>query len=603
MRKPFENIFLHYFDIHFLSSLPVYGSLRRPLLERECDLATRFAIMASERVLIPVASFAESPICRKVITPFEELYDDGRIVLICSEPDIGSFAEHKLSQYSKTSMQYKVYTDFQEPSTLLPALVGRKRSATADIASAWLAGAENQFAGVGFAREQLTDGLQKVWERTPELLDGRAFTPENASTILGVEPKQFALRSAISSIINRAYFDSYGKEHDAAIVTDLVYLNSSSALCPEGQFGLPYRKLLNATRENGLVERIQKAQASDIVSLEASDTWIKCVTCALEYTGYEVQRMVTSSERRNVLPYSYQGAESAAEGASFDVLVVTALQIEYQAFASIMSNRQSYCDSVDSTLVGYSGSSNEGASKILLIHLGAMGNNSAAAVTSKVLSVHPEIRYVLMSGIAGAVPNANSAEEHVRLGDVVVSDLAGVVQYDYGKNTSDSFIHRDNPRPASSALLQHANQIFAEKRLGDSDWTKNIELIVEKLGESWGRPGSEKDILHDEAGAVLEHPEDGERNPAEPRVFFGKIASANMVQKDGKVRDNLREDYGVRAIEMEASGIAEAAIVQEKHYLVVRGMCDYCDSFKNDEWQKYASVVAAAFSWEIVKRL
>lgn len=76
-----------------------------------------------------------------------------------------------------------------------------------------------------------------------------------------------------------------------------------------------------------------------------------------------------------------------------------------------------------------------------------------------------------------------------------------------------------------------------------------------------------------------------------------------MVQKDGKVRDNLREDYGVRAIEMEASGIAEAAIVQEKHYLVVRGMCDYCDSFKNDEWQKYASVVAAAFSWEIVKRL
>jgi len=30
--------------------------------------------------------------------------------------------------------------------------------------------------------------------------------------------------------------------------------------------------------------------------------------------------------------------------------------------------------------------------------------------------------------------------------------------------------------------------------------------------------------------------------------------------------------------------------------LVVRGICDYCDDNKNDLWQGYAAVVAAAYT-------
>src|SRR5450759_1618651 len=80
-----------------------------------------------------------------------------------------------------------------------------------------------------------------------------------------------------------------------------------------------------------------------------------------------------------------------------------------------------------------------------------------------------------------------------------------------------------------------------------------------------------------------EHPLDTKRIKGQPRVFIGPIASANILQKDPKARDELREKFGVKAIEMEASGIADATWNHAVGYLVVRGICDYCDSHKNDD--------------------
>jgi nucleoside phosphorylase len=37
--------------------------------------------------------------------------------------------------------------------------------------------------------------------------------------------------------------------------------------------------------------------------------------------------------------------------------------------------------------------------------------------------------------------------------------------------------------------------------------------------------------------------------------------------------------------------------------LVIRGISDYCDSHKNDQWQGYASATAAAYAREVVLRM
>jgi nucleoside phosphorylase len=69
------------------------------------------------------------------------------------------------------------------------------------------------------------------------------------------------------------------------------------------------------------------------------------------------------------------------------------------------------------------------------------------------------------------------------------------------------------------------------------------------------------------------------------------------------LRDKLREDCGVIAIEMEGSGIADAAWNTAKNYLVIRGICDYCDDMKNDVWQGYAAVAAAAYARAVISSI
>jgi nucleoside phosphorylase len=80
-----------------------------------------------------------------------------------------------------------------------------------------------------------------------------------------------------------------------------------------------------------------------------------------------------------------------------------------------------------------------------------------------------------------------------------------------------------------------------------------------------------------------------------PRIFSGPIAAANVLLKDSDRRDALAQQFNVLAVEMESSGIADAAWINGRSgYLSVRGICDYCDAAKGDVWQGYAAVSAAA---------
>jgi nucleoside phosphorylase len=102
---------------------------------------------------------------------------------------------------------------------------------------------------------------------------------------------------------------------------------------------------------------------------------------------------------------------------------------------------------------------------------------------------------------------------------------------------------------------------------------------------------------------VLNHPTDPIRNPGVPRVHHSPIASSGTLLKNPKRRDQLGAQFGVKAVEMEGAGIAEAAWAGGRGYLVIRGGCDYCDTHKNDDWQRYAAVVAAAYLKALLSQL
>jgi nucleoside phosphorylase len=85
----------------------------------------------------------------------------------------------------------------------------------------------------------------------------------------------------------------------------------------------------------------------------------------------------------------------------------------------------------------------------------------------------------------------------------------------------------------------------------------------------------------------------------QPVVHRGLILSGGGVVKNPEDRDRLRRDHGdAICFEMEAAGIMD-----EIPCLVVRGICDYADTHKQDGWHHYAAAVAAAYGKAILLKI
>ncbi|UKZ52901.1 hypothetical protein TrVGV298_006687 [Trichoderma virens] len=225
---------------------------------------------------------------------------------------------------------------------------------------------------------------------------------------------------------------------------------------------------------------------------------------------------------------------------------------------------------------------------------GQVGTIEAGITASRMLITFPSIKIGLMAGIAGGVPSNG-----VRLGDVVIGtpsgEYPGVVQWDLGKIESGGILKRTGALNKSpKALLTAVSTLETEHQLGGS----TIPQRLEELRTKWPRLVDKycwSQKLTDPLAT------EGSRNIyREPEVHYGIIASGDRVIKDAETRDCLNESLGgkVLAIEMEAAGLMD-----NFPCIVIRGICDYADSHKNDEWQEYAAAVAAACSKELLEVL
>jgi hypothetical protein len=92
---------------------------------------------------------------------------------------------------------------------------------------------------------------------------------------------------------------------------------------------------------------------------------------------------------------------------------------------------------------------------------------------------------------------------------------------------------------------------------------------------------------------VLREPRPGlELNPD---VDHGLIASADKLTKDAIVRDEFAAHRDILCFETEAAGLMN-------HFpcLVIRGIINYSDSHKNNTWEGYAAMVAAAYAKDLL---
>jgi nucleoside phosphorylase len=65
--------------------------------------------------------------------------------------------------------------------------------------------------------------------------------------------------------------------------------------------------------------------------------------------------------------------------------------------------------------------------------------------------------------------------------------------------------------------------------------------------------------------------------------------------KHGRIREQLRKETGALCFEMEAAGL-----MQDFPCIVIRGICDYADSHKNQQWQGYAALAAVSYTKELL---
>ena len=286
--------------------------------------------------------------------------------------------------------------------------------------------------------------------------------------------------------------------------------------------------------------------------------------------------------------------------------IITALPKEFAAMKILLENTTSF--KVPGQGAGrkyFLGKipSNDGEYHSVVLALADMGNNIAALRASLLLEHFPNVTSIIMTGIAGGVPYPEEVDEHVRLGDIVVSDHRGIIQYDFVSDKIEEKVHRFPPRPPSASLLEAVRLLQAFEIEGNRPWLKYIDQGVDKL--NFHRPPTSKDILFssENDNEVIPHKHDKKRTKGQPRVFYGPIASANRLLKNPIKRDELREKFKIKAVEMESSGIADATWNREIGYLAIRGICDYCDSKKGDDWQDYAAIIAAAYTRALIESI
>ncbi|EAQ90477.1 hypothetical protein CHGG_02412 [Chaetomium globosum CBS 148.51] len=210
----------------------------------------------------------------------------------------------------------------------------------------------------------------------------------------------------------------------------------------------------------------------------------------------------------------------------------------------------------------------------------------------------------------------------IRLGDVVVSrpdgTTGGVCQYDLIKAKSGDRRERKGfLRPPPTVLLNALVSIQADHESTYSKVPNFLQQMLKKnpkmnrrskQNPGYIHQGTDNDRLFQPSCHHVPGPDcrscntAGEvkrdaRDTTDPEIHYGTIASGNSLVKDAATRDRIVADVGVDCIcfEMEAAGLMN-------HFpcLVIRGICDYADSHKNDRWQRYASATAAAYTKELL---
>ncbi|CAG8221817.1 unnamed protein product [Penicillium olsonii] len=289
----------------------------------------------------------------------------------------------------------------------------------------------------------------------------------------------------------------------------------------------------------------------------------------------------------------------------YTIAWICALHIEMAAARAMLDDvHQSLPTHADDTNTYLLGSIKQHHVVITCLPAEQYGTNNAALVMTNLKRSFPAIRASLMVGIGGGVPGKSD----IRLGDIVVGTR--VMQYDLGKIAGDGVFQRTAiPRTPGLLLGTAVSALRSTHELRPSRVLSILQQKLEAHSE-YDHPRSQDRLFlptYDHRSPLAANCDDCDHSKLVLRsrrisndilIHYGAIASGNQVMRHGVTRDNLARELDVICFEMEAAGLMDIIPC-----LPVRGICDYSDSHKSKEWQRYAAATAAAYAKELVEEI
>ncbi|KAF7122852.1 hypothetical protein CNMCM5793_000962 [Aspergillus hiratsukae] len=262
-----------------------------------------------------------------------------------------------------------------------------------------------------------------------------------------------------------------------------------------------------------------------------------------------------------------------------------------------------------------------GGHSVVIAKCTRTGTANASTAVTHMLRTFDKIRFGLMVGIGGGAADAPGSHDPRRsttdilLGDVVVSkpegNHGGILQYDKGRRGPEKFEIESHLNSPGDLLISATDKLSRDhrfKRGNMAGYIEEAQLKLEALGMShFSFPGRHHDLLF---ATRYNHPNETENDCRncdsaevvrtsvprnDPVVHYGLIASGNTVVRDAHMRDTMRREHNVVCFDMEAAGL-----MNNFPCLVIRGISDYADTHKNDLWQPYAALTAAAYAKDLL---
>jgi nucleoside phosphorylase len=235
------------------------------------------------------------------------------------------------------------------------------------------------------------------------------------------------------------------------------------------------------------------------------------------------------------------------------------------------------------------------------------GTGSAAALASQVKKFFPKLWFALLVGVAAGLPNhSRKPPLDIRLGDVLVGlpagESAGLVTYDLGQYGDGGFQPLRFVANTEAVVRSAIGSIRLRGPHETDIFLPYYKSIMHKdhTDDTFIDPGQDRDHLYQVDDNEVEHLFEREQRPGSKRtrVWYGPIGSGDKLVKNSRKRNELRDKYNVIGLEMEAAGIMNCIPVG-----IIRGVCNYGDDHKNNEWQPYAAAMAAAYAKAVLHEI